>query len=89
MFSKFLSRESFDYDIDILDKTLQTEDFPFSFLLYQESIMQILQLAGIPNTKSYEVIKSISKKNKAKIDKEKDDFIRKFSQKLLEVENKK
>ena len=84
IFKAFTNRESFSYDIKTLDDLIQTEEFPYSFILYQETQMNILSYAGIPMDQTYEIIKSISKKRIKKIMKYKEAFIEGFEKKVLE-----
>lgn len=59
---KFLAREDFHYDIKELDELLQTPEMPYSYIFYQEQLMQILGFAGFEIKDTYDIIKSISKK---------------------------
>lgn len=83
LFNHFVKREAFDYGIKTLDNILQTDSFKYSFILYQENIMAILQHAGIPSTSSYEVIKAISKKKIKVIMDAKKSFTEGFEKALL------
>lgn len=83
---KLINREHFEYGIPTLDKLLQTEELPESFILYQEQIMKILAFAGIPMGDCYTVIKSISKKRFEKIMHYKEQFLTGMAQKLIEAE---
>lgn len=87
LLDKLINREHFEYGIPTLDKLLQTEELPESFILYQEQIMKILAFAGIPMGDCYTVIKSISKKRFAKIMHYKEQFLTGMAQKLIEEEN--
>lgn len=62
LMNKFLSRSEFHYDIKEFDELLQTEEMPYSYIFYQEQLMQILGFAGFPMKETYDIIKSISKK---------------------------
>ena len=73
-YSKFEKREPFSYGVKQLDDLLQTPQFPYSFMLYQEQTMSILNYAGIPMGECYDIIKAISKKKVEKIRKVKDIF---------------
>lgn len=84
LFNHFVKREAFDYGIKTLDNILQTDSFKYSFILYQENIMSILQHAGIPSTSSYEIIKAISKKKAKVIADAKKAFVKGFEKALLE-----
>ncbi|MGL5713496.1 MAG: PHP domain-containing protein [Paraclostridium sp.] len=59
---QFLSREDFHYGIKELDELLQTPEMPYSYIFYQEQLMQILGFAGFEIKDTYDIIKSISKK---------------------------
>jgi DNA polymerase III alpha subunit len=59
---QFLSREDFHYGIKELDELLQTPEMPYSYIFYQEQLMQILGFAGFEMKDTYDIIKSISKK---------------------------
>lgn len=87
IFKDFSNRTPFTYDIKTLDDLIQTKEFPYSFILYQETQMNILSYAGIPMDQTYEIIKSISKKRIDKIMKYKEAFIEGFEKKVMEGEN--
>lgn len=61
MYSKFESRKPFSYGIPALDNILQTEEFPYSFILTQEQLMSVLHFAGFPMDRCYGIIKDIAK----------------------------
>lgn len=84
IYSDFESRKPFSYDIKTLDDIIQTEEFPFSFILYQELEMKILNFSGIPMDQTMVIIKSISKKRYEKIMSYKDSFLKGFEEKVLE-----
>lgn len=86
LLDKLINREHFEYGIPTLDKLLQTEELPESFILYQEQIMKILSFAGIPMGDCYTVIKSISKKRFEKIMHYKEQFMTGMERKLIEEE---
>lgn len=86
LLDKLINREHFEYGIPTLDKLLQTEELPESFILYQEQIMKILAFAGIPMGDCYTVIKSISKKRFEKIMHYKEQFMIGMETKLIEEE---
>lgn len=79
LYSKFESREKFEYGIKVLDNLLQNEYSPSSFILFQEDLMKILNFAGFPMKDTYTIIKAISKKKKGKIAKVKPKFIKNFA----------
>lgn len=60
MVNTFINRERFSYGIPSLDKLLQTEAIPDSFLEYDEQILQILKAAGIPGPEAYATTKAIN-----------------------------
>lgn len=84
LYSKFESREKYEYGIKALDNLLQNEYSPSSFILFQEDLMKILNFAGFPMKDTYTIIKAISKKKKAKIAKVKPEFISNFAKKVIE-----
>lgn len=84
MYKKFENREHFEYGIKALDSTLQDEYMTSSFILYQESLMKVLEFSGFPIGKTYEIIKAISKKKKYVIDEAKPKFIEGFTNRILE-----
>lgn len=57
---------------------------PYSYLLYQENVMALLVLAGIPEKDSYDVIKAISKKKIKVINDSKNAFMNGIVSKLVE-----
>lgn len=75
MYSKFESREPFSYGIPALDDILQTEEFPYSFILTQEQLMSVLHFAGFPMDRCYGIIKDIAKKHPEKVRPLKSQFI--------------
>lgn len=86
-YKKFESREPFAFGVSSLDKLIQTERFPFSYMLYQENAMNVLQYAGIPVSETYEVIKNIAKKRAEKVYKYKEVFTTGMTKRLIEDEN--
>lgn len=83
MYSKFEAREYFAYGIKPLDDLLQTEEFPYSYILYQEQLMTVLHYAGFPMDECYQIIKDIAKKHPEKVLPLKDKFLKGFSEKIL------
>lgn len=83
MYSKFESREAFDYGIPVFDRIIQTKEFPYSFILYQEQTMNVLNYAGFPIDECYGIIKAIAKKHPEKVRPLKERFIKGFEEKLL------
>lgn len=86
-YSQFEKREPFSYGIPALDNLLQTESFPYSYMLYQEQTMAVLNYAGISMGEGYTVIKAISKKKIDKIRSFKDAFIEGFTKRLKEEDS--
>jgi DNA polymerase III alpha subunit len=84
MYSKFESRESFEYGIRAFDKILQTPQFPYSYILYQEQTMNTLNYAGFPLDECYGIIKAIAKKHPEKVKPLKDRFIEGFKNKIMQ-----
>ena len=82
MYPIFESRQPFSYGIKILDDTIQTEQFPYSFILYQETLMAVLNLAGFPMDECYGIIKQIAKKHPEKVRPLKGKFIKGFKEKI-------
>lgn len=87
MYAKFESREPFDYGIPLFDKIIQTAEFPYSFILYQEQTMNTLNYAGFPIDECYGIIKSIAKKHPEKVRPLKERFLKGFKAKILEDSN--
>jgi len=82
MYSKFASREPFSYGIPSLDAIIQTKEFPYSYILYQENLMSVLNFAGFPLDKCYGIIKDIAKKHPEKVRPLKEQFINRFKEKI-------
>lgn len=87
MYSKFESREPFSYNIPAFDKIIQTPQFPYSYVLYQEQTMNTLNYAGFPLDECYGIIKAIAKKHPEKVKPLKSKFIDGFANKIIEDEN--
>ena len=87
MYKQFESRESFDYGIPALDKIIQTPQMPYSYLLYQESVMNILYYAGFPMSECYSAIKAIAKKHPEKVVVLKQRFMDGFNDRLINEEH--
>lgn len=83
MYSKFASREPYEYGIRNFDNLIQTEQFPYSFIMYQEQLMTTLNYAGFPIDQCYQIIKDIAKKHPEKVRPLKSQFIDGFSQKIV------
>ena len=88
MYSVFESRQPFSYGIKTLDKLLQTEYMPYSFIIFQEHLMLIMAYAGLEVGETYTVIKAISKKKHKVIMAAKEKFIKGFGEKVREDESK-
>lgn len=86
MYSKFESREHFEYGIPAFDKILQTPQFPYSYILYQEQTMNTLNYAGFPLDECYGIIKAIAKKHPEKVKPLKDRFIEGFKNRIIQDE---
>lgn len=82
MYSIFEKREPFSYGVPAIDNIIQTKEFPYSFLLYQETIMSVLNFAGFPMDKCYGIIKDIAKKHPEKVKPLKQQFIEGLCAKL-------
>ena len=87
MINMLLDRRHFDYSIPALDKLLQTEEMPNSFILYQEQMMTVLQYASFSAPESYSSIKAIAKKHPEKVLPLKARFLEGFSKRLNEQES--
>ena len=83
MYSKFESREPFNYGIPAFDRLLQTKELPQSFILYQEQSMSVLAYAGFPMDECYGIIKAIAKKHPEKVKPLKERVIAGFKQKII------
>lgn len=86
MYHTFESREHFEYGIKALDQLLQDEYCSSSFILYQESLMKVLEFAGFPMSDTYTIIKAISKKKDYIIKDAKPKFIKNFALAILATE---
>lgn len=87
-YKQFESREPFSYGVKTFDDLIQTKEFPYSFLLYQEQIMRALNYAGIDMADCYTAIKNISKKRTEEVLAYKDIFIRGFAEAISRDEGK-
>lgn len=85
-YSQYEKREPFSYGVKTLDNLIQTEQFPYSYMIYQENAMQVLAYATIPVGETYEVVKSIAKKRRDDVYKYRDIFIPKITKKLIKDE---
>ena len=66
-YKKFENREHFEFGLKALDKLLQGEFLDSSWILYQESIMLLVQWLGFEKKDSADLMKAISKKKEEKI----------------------
>lgn len=84
MYSKFASREPYEYGIKNFDNLIQTEQFPYSYIMYQEQLMTTLNYAGFPIDQCYQIIKDIAKKHPEKVRPLKSQFLEGFSKKIID-----
>lgn len=82
LYEKFESRQPYSYGIKELDALIQTEQFPYSYILYQENLMAVLNYAGFPMDECYGIIKNIAKKHPEKVRPLKAKFIKGFGEKI-------
>lgn len=87
-YKQFESREPFSYGIKSFDNLIQTKEFPYSFLLYQEQVMRALNYAGIDMAECYTAIKNIAKKRAEKVLAYKDTFVKGFRESIIREEHK-
>lgn len=87
-YKQFESREPFSYGVKAFDDLIQTKEFPYSFLLYQEQVMRALNYAGIDMADCYTAIKNIAKKRADKVLAYKDTFINGFQAAIVRDEHK-
>lgn len=87
-YKQFESREPFSYGVKAFDELIQTKEFPYSFLLYQEQVMRALNYAGIDMADCYTAIKNIAKKRTDKVLAYKERFIGGFSASIVRDERK-
>jgi DNA polymerase III alpha subunit len=86
-YKQFESREPFLYGVPTLDALIQTKEFPYSFMLYQENAMQVMAFAGIPISETYDVLKNIAKKRVEKVVKVKKKFVKGMRDRLVDAES--
>lgn len=86
MYSRFEKREEFSYNLPSLDNLIQTKQFPYSYMIYQENIMSVLHYAGFPMDQCYGIIKAIAKKHPEKVLPLKSKFIEGFKNRIIEDE---
>lgn len=87
MYSRFEKREEFSYGLPSLDNLIQTKQFPFSFMIYQENIMSVLHYAGFPMDQCYGIIKAIAKKHPEKVLPLKSQFLEGFKNRIVKDEH--
>lgn len=86
-YKRFEAREPFEFGVPSLDNLIQTEHFKYSYMLYQENAMQVMQYAGIPISETYTVVKNIAKKRAEKVYEYKNIFIEGMTKRLVDDEN--
>lgn len=86
MYNVFESRKPFKYGVKAFDDLIQTEEMPYSFVLYQEQMMNTLNYAGFDMSECYDIIKAIAKKHPEKVAPLKQQFISGFGKKIKETE---
>ena len=82
--STFLNRKEFSYGIPELDSLLETSD---NFILFQESIMNVLIYVGFEESETYDLLKAIAKKKEGIIEPIHDRFIKGFVDKTGSMED--
>ena len=87
-YKQFENRAPFSYGVKAFDELIQTKEFPYSYLLYQEQVMRALNYAGIDMADCYTAIKNIAKKRAEKVLAYKDRFINGFRDAIIRDENK-
>ena len=87
-YKDFESRQPFAYGVKAFDDLIQTKEFPYSFLLYQEQVMRALNYAGIDMAECYTAIKNIAKKRADKVLAYKETFINGFRSAIVRDENR-
>ena len=83
MYKTFEERRPFSYGVKAFDDLIQTEEMPYSFVLYQEMEMAALHFAGIPIDECYTAIKNIAKKRVEKVLVYKEKFLSGFREAIL------
>jgi len=85
-YKQFEAREPFSYDVPTLDALIQTREFPYSYMLYQENAMQVMAFASIYISITYDVLKNIAKKRAEKVFKVKKRFLEGMKSRLIDSE---
>lgn len=83
MYRTFESRQPFSYGVKAFDDLIQTDEMPYSFVLYQEMEMAAMHYAGIPMDECYTAIKNIAKKRTDKVLSYKEKFVSGFTAAIL------
>ena len=86
MYAQFERREPFSYGIPALDNLIQTEEFPQSYILYQEQAMNTLHYAGFPMDECYGIIKAIAKKHPELVKPLEERFLQGFQSRIMQEE---
>ena len=84
MYKIFEERQPFSYGVKAFDDLIQTEEMPYSFVLYQEMEMAAMNFAGIPMDECYTAIKNIAKKRAEKVMAYKEKFLKGFGKAIQE-----
>jgi DNA polymerase III alpha subunit len=85
-YAQFEARLPFEYGVKSLDDVIQTEEFPYSYMLYQENAMNVMAWTGISIKETYDVVKNIAKKRYEKVLSYKTKFINGMIKRLMEAE---
>lgn len=85
-YAQFEARLPFSYGVKSLDDVIQTKEFPFSYMLYQENAMGVMSWSGISIKKTYEVVKSIAKKRYDDVLSYNNIFISGITERLMNLE---
>jgi len=84
LYKIFENRESYKLGVERVDDIIKSNEMPFSFVIYQEQIMAMLEFAGFKTDETYGIIKAISKKKPDVVKPLEQRFIDGFVQKLAE-----
>lgn len=79
---KIVNREKFEFGVKEIDEILYKQTGIGSYLLYQESIMKILEWVGTPQNDTYKLIKAIGRKTKKIVDSYKKEFMERIDNTL-------
>lgn len=82
-----VKRENFSYGSHIIDNVLIRHTGSSPRILYQETIMELLNMSGIDVGTAYSIIKAISKKNKEVIMSAKEQFINGITKLIMEEDS--